>query len=114
MKNHRLVFIHPYTFLFISVVLVGLVGCKQSETKVEAVASPTELPVTSSSPEAVAAFNKGMEFLDVGNTQQARVNFSKAIEIDSNFASAYIFRSGTSPSNDHFKSDLRTAARKIS
>src|SRR5689334_8100988 len=70
MKNYRSFKIHSYTFLFISVVLVGLVGCKQSETKVEAVASPTELPVTSSSPEAVAAFNKGMEFLDVGNTQQ--------------------------------------------
>src|SRR5688572_467150 len=114
MKNHRYLFTHSYTILFIAVVLFGSVGCKQSETQVETKVEPTELPVNSSSPEAVAAFNKGMEFLDVGNTQQARVHFSKAIELDSNFASAYIFRSGTSPSNDHFKSDLRLASKKLS
>lgn len=114
MKNHCTLFSNLCTCFVISVVLFGFVGCKQSETKVEAKIEPTELPVNSSSPEAVAAFNKGMEFLDVGNTQQARVHFSKAIELDSNFASAYIFRSGTSPSNDHFKSDLRTATRKLS
>src|SRR5688572_3018106 len=114
MKNHRYLFTHSYTILFIAVVLFGSVGCKQSETKVEAKIEPTELPVNSTSSEAIAAFNKGMEFLDVGNTQQARVHFSKAIELDSNFASAYIFRSGTSPSNEHFRSDLRSATSKKS
>ena len=114
MKNHRYLFTHSYTILFIAVVLFGSVGCKQSETKVEAKIEPTELPVNSTSSEAIASFNKGMEFLDVGNTQQARVHFSKAIELDSNFASAYIFRSGTSPSNEHFRSDLRSATSKKS
>lgn len=114
MKNDWSLFKHLRMGLFISAVLFGVVGCKQSETQVETKLEPTELPVTSSSPEAIAAFRRGMEFLDVGNTQQARVNFSKAIEIDSNFASAYIFRSGTSPSNDHFKSDLRLATKKLS
>ena len=114
MKNHWSLFTHPCTCIFIAAVLFGFVSCKQSETQVETKVEPTELPVNSSSPEAVAAFNKGMEFLDVGNTQQARVHFSKAIELDSNFASAYIFRSGTSPSNDHFKSDLRLASKKLS
>ena len=111
MKNYRSLIV-PCFYLFISVVLFG--GCKQSETQVESKADPVELPVTSSSPEAIASFNKGMEFLDVGNSQQARVHFSKAIELDSNFASAYIFRSGTSPSNEHFRSDLRTATKKSS
>ncbi|HEU5290278.1 MAG TPA: tetratricopeptide repeat protein [Cyclobacteriaceae bacterium] len=111
MKNHGSIFINPFISLFIAAVLFGWAGCKQSETKVEAKVEPTELPVNSS-PEAVAAFKKGMEFLDVGNSQQARVHFSKAIELDSNFASAYIFRSGTSPSNEHFRSDLMSATKK--
>jgi hypothetical protein len=34
------------------------------------------------------AFKTGMDLLDVGNGQQARVYFSKAIELDSNFATA--------------------------
>lgn len=100
-------------FIVITAVLLTFVGCKQSEKQEQIVVLPTELPISSPSAEAMAAFNKGMEFLDVGNAQQARVHFTKAIELDSNFAGAYIYRSGTSPSNDHFKSDLRSAAKSI-
>src|SRR5689334_15866602 len=108
MKNYRSLFTHSGTYLVIAAVLLTFVSCRQSETQVEAKAEPAELPFTSSSPEAMASFTKGMEFLDVGNSQQARLHFSKAIELDSNFASAYLYRSATSPSNEHFKSDLRS------
>src|SRR5690242_19361206 len=110
MKNHWSLFTN---LCFVAAVLFGFAGCKQSETQMETKAAPTELPVNSSSPEAIDAFTQVMEFLDVGNTQQARVYFSKAIELDTNFASAYIFRSGTSPSNEHFRSDLHSASKKL-
>jgi tetratricopeptide (TPR) repeat protein len=113
MKNYRSLFIHSSTYFAIAAVLLTFVSCRQSETQVEAKTEPAELPFTSASPEAMASFTKGMEFLDVGNSQQARLHFSKAIELDSNFASAYLYRSATSPSNDHFKSDLRSASKKI-
>jgi tetratricopeptide (TPR) repeat protein len=113
MKNYRSLFTHLSTFLVIAAVLLTSVSCRQSETQVEAKAEPAELPFKSASPEAMASFTKGMEFLDVGNSQQARLHFSKAIELDSNFASAYLYRSATSPSNDHFKSDLRSASKKV-
>jgi tetratricopeptide (TPR) repeat protein len=94
-------------------VIVSFEGCKQSEKQEQVKEEPSELPVASASAEAMAAFNKGMDLLDVGNTQQARVHFTKAIELDSNFSSAYLYRSSTSPSNDHFKADLKSAAKKL-
>ena len=112
MKNHPII-IKYYLIVLIAAVLPSLTGCKQSEKQEQIAIVPTDLPFASSSAEATAAFNKGMEYLDVGNSQQARAYFSKAIELDSNFASAYIYRSATSPSNDHFKSDIRSATMKI-
>lgn len=106
-----------YTFLMVLVVVPALVlcvRCKQTEKQEQARIEPTELPVSSASAEAMQAFKTGMDLLDVGNGQQARVYFSKAIELDSNFATAYLFRANTSPSNDHFKSDLRSATNKLS
>jgi len=105
-----------YSFLIVMViapVLVLCVSCKQTEKQEQASIEPTELPVSAASDEAMQAFKTGMDLLDVGNGQQARVYFSKAIELDSNFATAYLFRANTSPSNDHFKSDLRAAANKL-
>ena len=61
MKNHRSLFTRPDIILFISVVLFGWVGCKQSETHVETKSEPTELPVNSSSPEAIAAALQRLE-----------------------------------------------------
>ncbi|HEY3429505.1 MAG TPA: tetratricopeptide repeat protein [Cyclobacteriaceae bacterium] len=113
MKNYQLVPMRLCVVLAITTTLLIGVSCKQTEKQEQAAVLPAELPVTSSSAEAVAAFKKGMEYLDVGNAQQARIQFSKAIELDSNFASAYLFRSNTSPSNDHFKSDVRLAAQKL-
>ena len=100
--------------LGITAVLLTFTGCKQSEKQEQIAVVPTELPVTSTSTEAMASFTMGMEFLDVSNTQQARVYFTKAIELDSNFACAYLYRAiARSPSDDHFKSDLRSAAKNI-
>lgn len=100
-------------FLAIATLLLTFMGCKQSEKPEQVKVLPTELPVTTSSTDALASFNKGMELLDVGNSQQARVYFAKAIELDSGFASAYLYRSNTSPSNEHFKMDLATATNNL-
>ncbi len=113
MKKYNPLITFLCTFCFITTMTVIFESCKQSEKQEQVKETPTELPVTSASSEAMASFAMGMDLLDVGNTQQARVHFTKAIELDSNFASAYLYRSSTSPSNDHFKSDLRSAAKKL-
>ncbi len=113
MKKHNSPVTFLYTFCLFTTVFVTIDSCKQSEKQEPVKDEPSELPVTSSSAEAMAAFTNGMDLLDVGNTQQARLYFTKAIELDSNFSSAYLYRSSTSPSNDHFKSDLKSAAMKL-
>ncbi len=113
MKKYNSLVTFLCTFCFITIVIVSFESCKQSEKQEQVKEEPSELPVTSASEEAMAAFTKGMDLLDVGNTQQARGYFTKAIELDSNFASAYLYRAGTSPSTDHFKTDLRSAAKNI-
>ena len=78
MKNHQFYL----GACFISAVMIMTVSCRQSEAPLETKTEPVELPFTSSSAEATAAFKQGMDLLDVGNTQQARVQFTKAIELD--------------------------------
>ncbi len=113
MKNYQGSLIPSYTCIAIVTLLLAFLGCKQNEKPQQVNVLPTELPVTTSSTDALTSFNKGMELLDVGNAQQARLYFAKAIEQDSGFASAYLYRSNTSPSNEHFKKDLATATSNL-
>jgi tetratricopeptide (TPR) repeat protein len=48
------------------------------------------MPVTTSSKEALAEFNKGMAYTDVLKIDEAEVAFKKAIKLDSTFAMAYL------------------------
>lgn len=117
MKKHLPAYINLCALLVLTTVLLTFVGCKQDEKKEETVVA-TEIPFTTSSPEAMTSLNRGLDLFDVGNTQQARVHFTKAIELDSTFASAYVQRSGTRLSGDRepdefFKSDLEKATKNL-
>ena len=67
-------------FLFISIVLIIFNGC----SKVEVI----ELPVTTSSPEALVYYNKAMLSYQVGDAPEKRALLDSALSIDSNFVMA--------------------------
>lgn len=97
-------------YLLMSLVFASaLSGCAKKEVQVES----NEIPVTTSSNEARTQFNSGMTYLDVGNGIQARKHFTKAIELDPSFASAYIYRAFTSPSNQLYKEDTESAEKNL-
>lgn len=79
-------------------------ACQQAE-KEETQEVNNEIPVTTSSPEALAQFNLGLELADNGYSKKAREYFAKAIELDPNFTSAYIYHSFSSGSAEEFKMD---------
>lgn len=105
MKTTNLSFV-----LIFSVLLLFNYGCQPSATAEPEVI--TELPMTSQSDEAKAEFTEGMLAFDLGDRTRARENFEKAIELDPNFALAYLYRSFSSRSSKEFSSDLKIANEK--
>ena len=52
----------------------------------------SEIPITTSSDDALAQFEMGLAIYDQGNNQKAKAYFDKAIELDPDFVSAYMYR----------------------
>jgi tetratricopeptide (TPR) repeat protein len=57
-----------------------------------------EIPVSTTSDEAMQEFLKGLELLDQGHFQEARPFFDKALELDPNFVSARMYRANSASS----------------
>lgn len=72
-------------------------------------AEPTEIPITTASEEALAVFLEGRELSDNLREDEAREHFDKAIELDPDFAQAYLYRSFAFTSNEDLKSYLKQA-----
>lgn len=74
-----------------------LLSCKQAEEK-KLVYPENEIPVSTSSEEALNEFKEGLKIFDEGNSLKARPYFEKALELDPNFVSAQMYRAFTSTS----------------
>ncbi len=68
-----------------------------------------EIPITTSSEEARAVFLEAREMSEHLRTDEAREHFDKAIELDPNFAQAYLYRSFDFTSDEDLKSHLKQA-----
>ena len=88
-------------------------GCQQGSEVSDTEESVVDIPVTSSSTEALSEFYKGLDLFDGGNGQNARTYFSKAIELDPDFASAYLYRSFTGGSAEEFSSYIENASSRM-
>ena len=93
--NH---FKHPIAFLLMAGVLF-ITSCQPSNSDDQASAETSdnntysnEIPVNSNSEDAMAQFEKGLAIYDQGNNQKAKAYFDKAIELDPDFVSAYMYR----------------------
>ncbi len=72
-------------------------------------ARPAEIPITTSSEEALAVFLEAREMSEHLRTDEAREHFDKAIALDPDFAQAYLYRSFAFTSDEDLKSHLKQA-----
>lgn len=88
-------------------------GCGDSGQQNKEASKPKDFVWTTSSDEALADFEQGLDLLDAGETTLARESFTSAIEKDPNFAIAYALRSYTSGSGKEFAEDNNKALSLI-
>ncbi len=88
--------------------LTALVACRAPE---EAPPEPVieELPVTTSSAEALADFERGRELMDVGRYREANELFEAAVARDSGFTYAYLNIARTAASWQEFNDNQKLA-----
>lgn len=72
-----------------------------------------EIPVTTSSPAALEAFERGREALDLGRALQANSLFREAVEIDTQFTLAWLNIANTASSAAEFKEGLDAATASL-
>ena len=100
------------TYLLMPLFFLMLMGCQEATQKEEPESSD-EIAFSSASEEALTQFNQGLELFDIGDGQAARAYFTRAIELDENFTSAYVFRSFTSGSAKEFRADTDRAVESM-
>src|SRR5262245_45489820 len=76
-----------------------------------AIAAVKEIPITTSSKEALALFEKGQILLDVGRNQEANDLFKKALALDPSFSYAHFNKALSSASAPEFKQELDAAIK---
>jgi Flp pilus assembly protein TadD len=84
------------TVLLVAATLVA--GCNRSpETSAQSSAAPlAELPISSTSPEAIQAFRHGRELLENARASDARADFQRAVRLDPKFAQAHVLLAAVS------------------
>ena len=85
---------------FFALLLILQLGCARKEL---------EIPITTQSEEARAVFLEAREMSEHLRTDEAREHFDKAIELDPDFAQAYLYRSFDYTSDEDLKSHLKQA-----
>jgi tetratricopeptide (TPR) repeat protein len=81
--------------VFFALLIVVQFGCKPAKSD--------EIPITTTSKEARQLFIEGRELAEFWQTEKANDLFKRAIELDPDFALAYLFKAGTSPDTKEFK-----------
>lgn len=105
----------PLMAVFFSLFACNL-GSNEKKEKKETTASAgkiTDIPATSESKEAVAAFQEGLAFSDENNGNKARAAFTKAIQLDPTMAIAYMYRANFSLSPKEAIDDLDKAKKNL-
>ena len=107
--------------LVFSLLLLLFIGCEQMAPKA------TDIPVTSTSEEAIALFEKGRDALEFGRTDDARALFDEAIghyfsagdfdhaaDLVERIAHKMMYETGEVPSLQSWLAQLPKATRRLS
>ncbi|NND76607.1 MAG: tetratricopeptide repeat protein [Flavobacteriales bacterium] len=101
------------TLAFILFFISACQGPSQKvEEKKETTVESSELPISTTSDEAKKLYEKGLMTFDLGDNQNARTLFDKAIAADPDLAVAYVYRSFCSRSSKEFTDDVKMANEK--
>jgi tetratricopeptide (TPR) repeat protein len=84
-----------------ALLIVVQTGCKSAKSD--------EVPITTISKEARQLFVEGRELADFSQGEKANALFKRAVELDPDFALAYLFKAGTSLDTTEFKADRAKA-----
>ena len=84
-------------------IVLSLAGCSGTKQK------STEIPITTTSAEAKASLQQGIEALYLNDLQQARTLFVKAISQDPKLSLAYVYKAFTNESPKEFADDINNA-----
>ena len=85
------------TLFVLMIIPLIIISCKSPEEP-KVTFPENDLPVSTSSDEALTAFMTGLEIYDQGNATKARPYFDKALELDPNFVNAQMYRAYTANS----------------
>lgn len=94
----------PLSIMWLSVVVIAFMAMPAK--------GQNEIPVTTSSDEALAHFEEGRNHLENLRRHEARQALDKAIEADGSFATAHLHRAWAASSNDEFYKHLRHAVKQ--
>jgi tetratricopeptide (TPR) repeat protein len=81
---------------YVWVTLLFVTFACQSPKTTKVLYPENELPISSTSDEAIQHFVDGLAIFDQGNNQNARPHFEKALELDPNFVTAQMYKAYTS------------------
>lgn len=99
--------------LFLTVLALFFYSCQEYESQAKKTSSTSlELPFSTQSEDALNAMSQGLQAMDLGNRELARLSFDKAIALDPEFAAAYVYRSFCSRSTQEFAKDVKMANEK--
>ena len=88
----------------ISLILCAQLNCTSSDEG--------KIPITTASEEALQVFLEGRDLYERLHTQEALIAFEKAVEIDPDFAMAYLYLSLVQPTTKGFYENLYEAAAR--
>jgi tetratricopeptide (TPR) repeat protein len=103
MKTKKPLVVNLICYFVVGLLLLLFIGCELKTQKT------TDIPVTSSSEEAIALFEKGRDALDFYRTDDARALFDEAISLDTDFALAYLYRAFTAISAGDWRTHVDKA-----
>jgi tetratricopeptide (TPR) repeat protein len=88
-------------------------ACQPSEKEADtANATIVDFPYTTQSKEALQQFQEGQAIFELGDRERARPYFDKAIELDPDFAVAYVFRAWCRRSSQEYNAFTKMANEK--
>ncbi len=94
-------------------ILITFAACQPAEQPEPAAPAIEEIPITTSSPQALADFERGRELMDVGRAEEANALFEAATIKDPGFAYAYINVASTARSWQEFNDSQRLAMANL-